>query len=70
MLAMAEPDFRGYFLLATQRSRVLKIGRLRIVWIFLVLLAAFVIFVQCIADVGGAAIPHPTPTPAATARTG
>jgi hypothetical protein len=50
----------------------LKIGKLRIVWVFLVLLAAFVIFVQCIADVGGAAIPKPTaaPVPVATARTG
>jgi hypothetical protein len=49
----------------------LKIGKLRIVWVFLVLLAAFVIFVQCIADVGGEAIPKPTaaPVPVATART-
>jgi Na+-transporting methylmalonyl-CoA/oxaloacetate decarboxylase gamma subunit len=50
----------------------LKIGKLRIIWVFLVLLAAFVIFVQCIADVGGSAIPKPIspPTAVATARVG
>jgi Na+-transporting methylmalonyl-CoA/oxaloacetate decarboxylase gamma subunit len=50
----------------------MRLGKLRIVWVFLVLLAAFVIFVQCIADVGGSAIPKPTssPVPVATARTG
>jgi hypothetical protein len=49
----------------------LKIGKLRVVWVFLVLLAAFVIFVQCLADVGGETIPQPThtPVPAATAQT-
>jgi Na+-transporting methylmalonyl-CoA/oxaloacetate decarboxylase gamma subunit len=49
----------------------LKIGAVRIVWIFLALLAAFVIFVQCIAEVGGEAIPKPTPpasTPVATVQ--
>jgi hypothetical protein len=45
----------------------LKIGKLRIVWVFLVLLAAFVIFVQCLAEVGGATIPQPTHTPAPVA---
>jgi Na+-transporting methylmalonyl-CoA/oxaloacetate decarboxylase gamma subunit len=48
----------------------LKIGAIRIVWIFLALLAAFVIFIQCIAEVGGEAIPKPTPEglPAPTAQ--
>jgi hypothetical protein len=49
-----------------------KIGAIRIVWIFLALLAAFVIFIQCIAEVGGEAIPKSTspaisPVPTVTA---
>ena len=50
-------------------KRVLHIGRLRIVWIFLVVLAAFVIFTECLADTGGSADPiaRPTDPPAATA---
>ncbi|MEO8457128.1 MAG: hypothetical protein ABI559_04885 [Chloroflexota bacterium] len=40
----------------------MKIGAVRIVWVFLALLAAFVIFVQCIAEVGGEGIPHPVAT--------
>jgi hypothetical protein len=38
----------------------LRIGAIRLVWIVLALLVAFVIFVQCIAEVGGEAIPKPT----------
>lgn len=41
----------------------MRIGAIRIVWVVLALLAAFVIFIQCIADVGGESIPKPT-TPA------
>ena len=46
----------------------MRIGAVRIVWIFLALLAAFVIFIQCIAEVGGEAIPKPTNTPIATVQ--
>ncbi len=34
----------------------------RIAWLVLAILAAFVIFVECIADVGGDATPIPKPT--------
>jgi len=34
----------------------------RIAWLVLAILAAFVIFVECIADVGGSATPIPRPT--------
>jgi len=48
----------------------LKIGPLRIIWVVLALLAAFVIFVECIAKVGGGSDslpkPHVTAVPAAT----
>jgi len=47
----------------------MRIGAVRIVWVFLALLAAFVIFIQCIAEVGGEAKPKPTlpiSTPVAT----
>lgn len=49
----------------------MRIGAVRIVWVFLALLAAFVIFIQCIAEVGGEAIPKPAfpiSTPVATAQ--
>ena len=35
----------------------------RIAWLVLAILAAFVIFVECLADVGGDATPIPKPTP-------
>ncbi len=43
----------------------MKIGPLRIVWIVLILLAAFVVFVECIAEAGdrGEALPRPAYTP-------
>ncbi len=48
----------------------MKIGPLRIIWMVLALLAAFVIFVECIAKVGGGSdsLPKPQTTtpPAAT----
>ena len=46
-----------------------RLGRLRVIWFLLVLLAAFVLFIQCLANVGGGAdpIPRPTAVPAATA---
>ncbi|MEX0681950.1 MAG: hypothetical protein WD904_07130 [Dehalococcoidia bacterium] len=46
----------------------MTIGAFRIAWLILALLLAFVIFIECMADVGGSAapIPHPTPTPALT----
>ena len=42
--------------------------RLRLLWLFLLLLAAFVVFVEFVADVGGGApgIPKPPPTAAPT----
>lgn len=42
-------------------SRLLRILQLRLLWPILLLLAAFVIFFQCIADVGGSAEPKPSP---------
>ena len=46
----------------------MRIGRLRLIWLILGLLTAFVIFVEFIADTGGSAQPAPQPvsTPAAT----
>jgi hypothetical protein len=38
----------------------LRVGAVRLVWVVLALLAAFVIFIQCMAEVGGEAIPKPT----------
>lgn len=35
----------------------------RIAWLVLAVLAAFVIFVECLADVGGDATPIPQPMP-------
>jgi len=48
---------------------LVRIGSVRLVWLFLAALAAFVIFVECIATVGGSpdAIPHPTATAEAPA---
>ena len=50
-------------------SRLLRILQLRLLWPVLLLLAAFVIFFQFIADVGGSAEPQssPSPLPAPTA---
>ena len=50
-------------------SRLLRILQLRLLWPVLLLLAAFVIFFQFIADVGGTAEPQssPSPLPAPTA---
>ncbi|MDO8615637.1 MAG: hypothetical protein Q7T33_07865 [Dehalococcoidia bacterium] len=48
----------------------MRIGALKLVWIVLILLAAFVVFVECIAQVGGRDEPLPrplyTPPPAST----
>ena len=48
----------------------MRIGPIRIVWIVLALLAAFVIFVECLAKTGGGSGSLPragaNPTPAAT----
>ncbi len=47
-------------------SGLLRILRFRVLWPILLLLAAFVIFFELIADVGGSADPLPSPpTPAA-----
>ena len=47
----------------------MRIGPIRIIWIILALLAAFVIFVECLAKTGGGPDPLPragaNPTPAA-----
>ncbi len=49
-------------------SGLLRIFRFRVLWPILFLLAAFVIFFELIADVGGSADPLPSPpTPAPTA---
>ncbi len=50
-------------------SRMLRILQLRLLWPIMLLLAAFVIFFQFIADVGGTAEPQssPSPLPAPTA---
>jgi hypothetical protein len=42
-------------------SSLLRILQLRILWPILVVLAAFVIFFELIADVGGSAEPLPSP---------
>jgi len=42
-------------------SAILRILQLRVLWPVLVLLAAFVIFFELIADVGGSAEPLPSP---------
>lgn len=42
-------------------SRLLRILQLRLLWPILLLLAAFVIFFQFIADVGGSAEPQSSP---------
>lgn len=51
-------------------SQILRIVQLRVLWPLLLLLAAFVIFFEFIADVGGSAQPLPSPplgeTPVAT----
>ena len=41
----------------------MSLGIVRIAWLVLAILAAFVIFVECLADVGGSATPIPRPTP-------
>jgi hypothetical protein len=41
----------------------MRLGMIRLTWVALALIAAFVIFVECIANVGDASIPRPTPTP-------
>jgi hypothetical protein len=50
-------------------SRLLRILQLRLLWPVMLLLAAFIIFFQFIADVGGTAEPlsSPSPLPAPTA---
>lgn len=50
-------------------SGLLRIFQLRLLWPILLLLAAFVIFFELIADVGGSAEPLPSPPlqPVATA---
>jgi hypothetical protein len=42
----------------------LRLGSLRITWILLAVLATFVLFIHCLAEVGGEddAIPRPVPT--------
>jgi hypothetical protein len=42
-------------------SAILRILQLRVLWPVLLLLAAFVIFFELIADVGGSAEPLPSP---------
>jgi len=42
-------------------SAILRILQLRVLWPVLVLLAAFVVFFELIADVGGTADPLPSP---------
>jgi hypothetical protein len=42
-------------------SAILRILQLRVLWPVLVLLTAFVIFFELIADVGGSAEPLPSP---------
>lgn len=44
-------------------SGLLRILQLRVLWPILLLLAAFVIFFEFIADVGGSAEPLPSPPP-------
>ncbi len=44
-------------------SRLLRILQVRLLWPILLLLAAFVIFFQFIADVGGSAEPQSSPSP-------
>lgn len=39
----------------------MRVGRVRLIWVLLVLLAAFVLFTECIADIGGNAEPIPRP---------
>lgn len=41
----------------------MRVGFVRIVWLILAALAAFVIFVECFADVGGGHDPILQPTP-------
>jgi hypothetical protein len=43
-------------------GRLLRIIQFRLIWSILLLLAAFVIFFEFIADVGGSANPQPSPT--------
>jgi hypothetical protein len=43
-------------------ARLLRIIQLRLIWSVLLLLAAFVIFFEFIADVGGSADPQSSPT--------
>ena len=42
-------------------STILRILQLRVLWPVLVLLAAFIVFFELIADVGGSAEPVPSP---------
>lgn len=48
---------------AKQVGRLLRLGYVRFAWVILALLAAFVIFIECMADVGGDADPILEPTP-------
>jgi hypothetical protein len=45
-----------------------RLGFVRFSWLVLALLAAFVIFVECMADAGGDAAPIEQPTPTAATR--
>ncbi len=42
---------------------LLRVFQLRLLWPLLILLAAFVIFFEFVADVGGSAEPMPSPSP-------
>lgn len=46
----------------------MRLGFVRISWLVLTILAAFVIFVECLADAGGDAAPILQPTPTAATR--
>ena len=46
----------------------MRIGFLHLSWLVLGILAAFVIFVECLADAGGDAAPVEQPTPTAATR--
>ena len=75
MACLREPVYYRKRPLVTQTAKRhhLRIGALRLVWIVLILLAAFVLFVECIAQVGGRDDPLPrplsTPPPASSTPT-
>lgn len=45
---------------------MVRLGMVRIAWLVLAILAAFVIFVECMAEVGGDATPIEKPRPTVT----